>query len=120
MTTTPYSPGLHKLVTLEVLDSAKLTDSAGFVARTQKLLAQFALEQVGIVSHDFDNQSFTISVCLKESHICVHTWPEFSQLTLDVYLCNYLKDNSDTVKAVTAAYIDYFDATILKDFEINR
>ena len=120
MTLTPYSPGLHKLVTLQVDDTRKLVDSTGFVSFTQDLLAQYGLEQVGIVKHDFDNGSYTIAVCLKESHICIHTWPEFRQLTLDVYLCNYLQDNSQKVKSVVAQYIDYFGATILKDFEINR
>ena len=107
-------------MTLQVDDTRKLTDSAGFVAFTKKLLTQFELEQVGIVVHDFDNSSFTIAVCLKESHICIHTWPEFGQLTLDVYLCNYLQDNSEKVKSVVAEYVNYFDATVLKDFEINR
>ncbi|SCY47366.1 S-adenosylmethionine decarboxylase family protein [Flavobacterium caeni] len=120
MTSIAYSPGLHKLVTLQVDDTCKLTDSKAFVDFTRNLLDQFGLEQVGIVVHDFDNRSFTIAVCLKESHICVHTWPEFGQLTLDVYLCNYLQDNSKKVKAVMAAYIDFFGATVLKDFEIDR
>lgn len=118
--TSTYFPGLHKLVTLEPKNSLKLTDSDGFIAITTKILQCYALEQVGTVKHDFENQSFTIAVCLKESHICIHTWPEFGQLTLDVYLCNYLQDNSHKVKAVMKAYIDYFDAVVIKDFEINR
>jgi hypothetical protein len=65
-------------------------------------------------------ESFTISFCLKESHICIHTWPEYNQLTLDVYLCNYLQDNSQKVKDVMAAYVSYFDGVLIKDFEINR
>lgn len=120
MTLIPYSPGLHKLVTLQVNDSHKLTNSAGFLAVTQEILDRYALEKVGVVAHDFENNSFTIAVCLKESHICIHTWPEYSQLTLDVYLCNYLQDNAEKVKAVTQDYIAYFEATIIKDFEILR
>lgn len=116
----PYSPGLHKLVTLHVTDPQKLTDSKGFVAITNSILQTYELEKVGVIVHDFDNDSFTISFCLKESHICIHTWPEYSQLTLDVYLCNYQQDNSQKVKDVMADYIAYFEATIIKDFEINR
>ncbi len=115
-----YTPGLHKLVTLAVLDTSKLVDSSGFVAKSDALVAKFGLEKVGQVIHDFENNSFTISICLKESHICIHTWPEFNQLTLDVYLCNYLQDNAQKVKDITAQYIDYFDATVLKEFEISR
>ncbi|ESU24491.1 adenosylmethionine decarboxylase [Flavobacterium enshiense DK69] len=120
MNLTSYSPGLHKLVTLQVNEMKKLTDSKRFVAVTESILEKFNLEKVGLVVHDFENDSFTIAVCLKESHICIHTWPEYNQLTLDVYLCNYLQDNSVKVKAVTQEYIDYFSATIIKDFEINR
>lgn len=120
MMTSTYSPGLHKLVTLEPKDHAKLTDSKAFVAITAHILEAYSLEKVGMIVHDFENLSFTISVCLKESHICIHTWPEFGQLTLDVYLCNYLQDNSEKVKAVVKAYVDYFEAVVIKDFEINR
>jgi len=120
MNSNSYSPGLHKLVTLQVSESKKLTSSEGFVAITNVILEKYDLEKVGIVVHDFENNSFTIAVCLKESHICIHTWPEFSQLTLDVYLCNYLQDNSEKVKAVMNDYVNYFNAVIIKDFEINR
>jgi len=115
-----YSPGLHKLITLNVQDVDKLIDSKGFIQITENILEQFSLEKVGVVVHDFENKSFTISVCLKESHICIHTWPEFNQLTLDVYLCNYLQDNTQKVKGVMQEYVSYFKGIILKDFEINR
>lgn len=120
MNSIPYSPGLHKLVTLQVNDLKKLTDSQQFVEVTESILQKFGLEKVGLVVHNFDNDSFTIAVCLKESHICIHTWPEYNQLTMDVYLCNYLQDNSAKVKAVTQEYIAYFGASVIKDFEINR
>lgn len=120
MNSNSYSPGLHKLVTLQVDDINKLTNSKQFIKFTDTILEKFDLEKVGLVTHDFDNDSFTIAVCLKESHICIHTWPEFQQLTLDVYLCNYLQDNSAKVRAVVNDYIDYFSAVIIKDFEINR
>lgn len=120
MTTNDYSPGLHKLVTLEVQDLTKLTSSENFINFSKNLIAKYQLEKVGISEHIFENNSFTIAICLKESHICIHTWPEFNQLTLDVYLCNYLQDNTQKVKDITQEYISYFEAKILKEFEINR
>lgn len=115
-----YSPGLHKLLTLKVNNTLKLQDLQGFKNHTANTLLTYNLEQVGFSSHIFDNESFTAAVCLKESHICIHTWPEFNQLTIDIYLCNYLRDNSTLVKQVAADYVAYFDADIIKDFEINR
>lgn len=115
-----YSPGLHKLVTLEVENIEKLQSSENFIVFSEEIISKYDLEKVGISQHDFDNDSFTIAICLKESHICIHTWPEFKQLTLDVYLCNYLQDNTAKVKAITEEYVTYFEAKVLKDFEINR
>lgn len=120
MTTETYSPGLHKLVTLEVEQTDKLTDADSFIRCADNLIENYGLEKIGLISHKFDNNSFTIAICLKESHICIHTWPEFNQLTMDVYLCNYLQDNSQKVKDITLAFINYFEATVLKDFELNR
>lgn len=115
----PYSPGLHKLLTLKVRFE-KLTDLNGFENFTDTVLEKYGLEKVGFSAHVFENDSFTAAVCLKESHICIHTWPEFEQLTMDIYLCNYLRDNSDKVRAVASDFIDYFDASIINDHEINR
>lgn len=115
-----YSPGLHKLLTLKVAKHSLLTNAEAFKLLTNSLMLQHGLEEVGYSVHTFPNGSFTAAVCLAESHICIHTWPEFGQLTLDVYLCNYLQDNSAKVRSVAKAYIDYFEAEILNDTEINR
>ncbi|MEO4004237.1 S-adenosylmethionine decarboxylase [Flavobacterium sp. CAU 1735] len=120
MTQTSYSPGLHQLLTLSVSDSRKLITAEDFIIFTETILEKYQLEKVGIVTHTFDNSSFTIAVCLKESHICIHTWPEYNQLTMDIYLCNYLQDNSAKVKNMANDYIAYFQADVIKNFEINR
>jgi S-adenosylmethionine decarboxylase len=115
-----YSPGLHKLLTLQVNEVELLTNSNDFICFSNKIIEKFELEKVGVVLHIFENNSFTISICLKESHICIHTWPEYNQLTLDVYLCNYLQDNSVKVRNIADEFVSYFKAIIIKDFEINR
>ncbi|RYJ43247.1 S-adenosylmethionine decarboxylase family protein [Flavobacterium beibuense] len=120
MTNTAYSPGLHKLLTLRVKNIDKLTNLNGFKNFSDGILLKYGLEEVGFSSHVFENGSYTAAYCLKESHLCIHTWPEFNQLTMDVYLCNYLKDNSDKVRAIANEYIVYFEAEVIKDFEINR
>lgn len=120
MNSTLYSPGLHKLVTLKVNQIEYLTNSAKFIDFSEGIISKHNLEKVGIITHNFENDSFTVAICLKESHICIHTWPEFNQLTLDVYLCNYLQDNTVKVKEITQDYIVFFDAIVLKEFEINR
>lgn len=45
---------------------------------------------------DFDGQpgGVTGMLLLAESHLAVHTWPERKGVTLDVYVCNFMDDNS--------------------------
>jgi S-adenosylmethionine decarboxylase proenzyme len=42
----------------------------------------------------------TGAVVLAESHLAIHTWPERSSATLDVYVCNYTSDNTAKAEAV--------------------
>ena len=115
-----YSPGLHKLVTLQVDEVDLLTNSNAFVDFSEKIIQDFELEKVGIITHNFENNSFTIAICLKESHICIHTWPEINTLTMDVYLCNYSQDNSSKVRSIAKDFIAYFEASIVKQIEVER
>ena len=47
-----------------------------------------------------DAAGVTGTVVLAESHLAIHTWPESGDVTLDVYVCNYSRDNSDRARRV--------------------
>lgn len=53
------------------------------------------LNAVGDAFHQFEPHGVTGTVLLAESHLAIHTWPESGFVTLDVYVCNYLADNTD-------------------------
>lgn len=114
------SKGLHILLTLETESEALLIDGEGFLTFTKNILAAKDVEIVGITNHIFENQSFTAAVCLKESHLCIHTWPEFKQLTFDVFLCNYLQDNTTKVEKIADEFIQYFKAKTIQKHKIYR
>ena len=38
---------------------------------------------------------FSSCVILAESHVAIHTWPEFNSLTLNIFVCNYNTDNTE-------------------------
>jgi spermidine synthase len=59
--------------------------------------------------HQFEGSGFTGTVVLAESHLAIHTWPERSGLTLDVYVCNYSADNSDKARKLFDAVVAWFD-----------
>jgi spermidine synthase/S-adenosylmethionine decarboxylase len=56
------------------------------------------LEVVAEAFHAFGSMEApsgaTGAVVLAESHLAVHTWPEISAVTLDLYVCNFSRDNS--------------------------
>lgn len=42
----------------------------------------------------------TGALVLAESHLAIHTWPEWRSVTLDIYVCNIRRDNHDLVEQV--------------------
>lgn len=51
----------------------------------------------------------TGTVVLAESHLAIHTWPELSAVTLDLYVCNFSADNTGRARSlfheVVAAFL---------------
>lgn len=112
--------GLHILLTLETKSLEKLKNFDGFSVFSNNLLEKYDLEKVGESHNIFDNNSFTAAICLMESHLCIHTWPEINKLTADIYLCNYSQDNTQKVKRIAQDIIHYFEADIIKLTEVER
>ncbi len=52
--------------------------------------------------HQGEPGGVTGMLLLAESHLAVHTWPERSGVTLDVYVCNYSADNSGKAERLMA------------------
>lgn len=107
--------GLH--LTADLLDcrcaDALLTDTAALasVCRTETHAA--GLTVVSELFHRFpapDDAPAGITgvLLLAESHLAVHTWPEFRGVTLDAYVCNYSADNSARAEALIEALLRHF------------
>lgn len=66
------------------------------------------LNAVGDAFHQFQPQGVTGTVLLAESHLAIHTWPESGFVTLDVYVCNYLEDNTHKALKLYSALKTHF------------
>ena len=115
-----YLPGSHVIATLASEQTALLSDAGSFKQLIDGLIAQYNLRQLGEVYHTFTPGGFTGIVCLSESHISLHTWPEFQKINLDIYLSNYLRENDGTVQAIFERIVAYFDARVLDLHQIKR
>lgn len=63
------------------------------------------LTPLGAYFYQFENPDgeaagVTGTVVLAESHLAIHTWPETGDATLDVYVCNFSRDNSARARQV--------------------
>lgn len=93
--------GLHLVADLQgcACALALLSDAPALLARLRTAIAEVGLTVVGDASHRFPDAEgrsggVTATVLLAESHVALHTWPEFAAVTLDVYVCNHSADNS--------------------------
>lgn len=115
-----YQPGAHIIATLRSADKNLLSGSAGCKGLIDELIQKFSLSNLGEVYHDFLPAGFTAVVCLSESHIAIHTWPEYDKINLDIYLSNYQKNNDGTVQNILNELVSFFNATITDITTIKR
>ena len=71
--------------------------------------------------HTFSkNNEITCVIALAESHINIHTWPEKEYVSLDIFVCNFWKNNSEKAKKIYQNLIDFFSPETIEEKFINR
>jgi S-adenosylmethionine decarboxylase len=115
-----YQPGLHLICDAQTADTDSLYTYAATQFALNDLVKRFKLTKIGEVYHDFPNGGFTGVVCLTESHISVHTWPEFGRITFDVFLSNYQHINDQTCQYIFDELLQLYNATAVAKHELRR
>jgi len=108
-----YTPGKHLIASLRSHQHRPVDKYDGFDGLVDKMIAAYSLVKLGEVYHNFSPGGFTAVVCLSESHISIHTWPEHQLVNVDVYLSNFQKNNDNTVQAIFNSIVTYFEASVL-------
>jgi S-adenosylmethionine decarboxylase len=86
------SLGTHLLLDLRECDSTRL-DDLEFIQTTLVESARLANATiVGHTFHKFSPQGVTGVVAIAESHICIHTWPEYNYAAVDIFTCGETVD----------------------------
>jgi S-adenosylmethionine decarboxylase len=115
-----YEPGLHILGELKSEKSDVFKRSDAFKIFINEQIAHLSLSKVGEAYHDFPDGGFTAVICLTESHVSIHTWPEYGLATFDVFLSNYSKNNDETTHKLFELVRDFFGAAVHNYHEIRR
>jgi S-adenosylmethionine decarboxylase len=90
-----------------------LAEAEPLLAHCVQAVAAAGLQAVNQLAHTFPATDHgpggvTATVLLAESHLCVHTWPEQSGVTVDVYVCNFGADHSAKAHALMDALVALF------------
>lgn len=105
--------------------AAWLTDAAQLLAWCRLAVLEAGLQPVAELAHVFpgaggDAGGVTATVLLAESHLCLHTWPERSAITADVYVCNFGADQSAKARALMDAVLRHFDPAQVEQSSLVR
>ena len=113
-------PGLHIVANLGCHHNEKLISSQAFRKFINSEIEHHDLTKLGEVYHEFPIGGYTAVICLSESHISVHTWPEHNYLTFDIFLSNQHRNNRETTITLFEQVKEFFDADILLEKFIDR
>ena len=115
-----YQPGTHIIASLQASAPDLLLLHHGFREKINQLIETYQLQKLGEVYHDFSPAGFTAVICLSESHISIHTWPEHGLINLDIYLSNFQRNNDGTTENIYRSLQAYFGATVSKQQILTR
>ena len=121
--------GVHLTADLHGCDTARapMTDRSALRQTCLAAVRHSGLEPVGELFHRFEPAAgaggpcgITGVVLLAESHLAVHTWPELGAVTLDVYVCNFGRDNSARAERLLATLLQAFAPVHVQQQRIVR
>jgi MurNAc alpha-1-phosphate uridylyltransferase len=119
--------GLHLTADLDQCQCAPhwLTDAHALGTAVERAVTDCGLTAVARLCHTFPATTHgpggvTATVLLAESHVCLHTWPERAQVTLDVYVCNFGGDHSTQARALMDRLAALFHPRHRHDHALHR
>lgn len=88
--------GRHVLLELRSCNTEKLNDLAFLRETMLNAAEETGATIIGQIFHQFSPQGVTGVVAIAESHLCIHTWPEYGYAAVDIFTCG---DNFDPTEA---------------------
>ncbi len=86
----------------------------------KKIIAALKKEKftvLDIISRKFKLQGYTLVALLAESHLAIHTYPEYNSFYLSIYSCRGKEDGAKTYEAVKTylkpKFVDYSNKKII-------
>jgi S-adenosylmethionine decarboxylase proenzyme len=102
-----------------------MRDGAALATVCEQLASDVGLSVVARQFHAFapgpdGATGHTGVLLLAESHLAVHTWPELQAVTLDVFVCNVVSDNTRKAERLLDALVARFGAARVNRQQLVR
>ena len=79
--------GTHLLLELKSCNPVLLDDLPYLRNALMEAAEETGATIIGESFHQFSPQGVTGVVAIAESHLCIHTWPEFGYAAVDIFTC---------------------------------
>lgn len=97
--------GTHLIVNLYAIQDVDLLSD---IWRGKEILhyviEELNLNIVGETGHQFDPYGYTIAYALSESHLTIHTYPEYEAAYLDIFCCNPNFNPNEALRVLKEAF----------------
>ncbi len=108
--------GKHAIIELSECDTAVIENHKLLQSLLKKATEIANVAVVGSIDYCFKPQGYTAALILEESHLSIHTWPEYQYVSIDLYSCNLETD----FQAVKNFFVAQFKATLTGFTIIDR
>ncbi|MCD6478781.1 MAG: adenosylmethionine decarboxylase [Candidatus Diapherotrites archaeon] len=103
--------GMHIIMELYGCPSELIAHVSNVKRIFDELIEEAEINRISEAYHQFRPYGVTGIVLLEESHISVHTWPEYGYVAMDIYTCG---SNKKAIKAAKIAEKLFMPEKILK------
>ncbi len=95
--------GRHVLLELRSCNPASLDDLPFLEGTMLRAAEETGATVIGKIFHQFSPQGVTGVVAIAESHLCIHTWPEFGYAAVDIFTCGENFNPTDAADLIIRA-----------------
>lgn len=95
------SLGRHYFIDITNVPEYMINDHELLKSKCSELLEEFQMKTLGVNEHAFQPHGYTLLFLLSESHLSLHSWPEYNTLKMDLFTCSSKKlDNVQSIKEI--------------------
>lgn len=96
--------GYHYILDMRGCNLTILQNTSTVESTLQNCILQAKIPIVAQVHHQFSPHGFSCVFIVAESHVAIHTWPEYAFASVDFFSCNLTIDGEAFMQTIAHAF----------------